>query len=98
MFLNPDFPFRRMFQFPDRRDLFQFINGPPAGCERVGAVLRPGDDEHDILPDRDLSLSMDNQQLENVEFFEGSLTNLSQLLLCHAFIVFKRNAVYITTS
>jgi len=63
MFLHPDFPFRSMFQLPDRRNLLKLIDRPFACSECVGTVLRTGDDQHNIFTDRDFAIPMDDKQL-----------------------------------
>ena len=61
MFLHPDFTFRRVFEFPNRGDLFQFIDRPLAGAERLGPMLGPHNNQHDIFADPDFAIPMEDR-------------------------------------
>src|SRR5687768_838068 len=91
MFLNPHLPLRRLFEFPNRGVLLELVNTPLAGFNRFCAVFRPDDDQDDILPDLDRSISMQDEHFDDVELLEGSLSNLPQLLLRHPLVVLKGN-------
>src|SRR5262249_60295323 len=83
MFFDPHFPARRMLQFPNWGDLLQFVDCPFAGPKCVSPMLRSGNDEHDILPDWNFAIAMDDHQLQDIEIFQPPLTGFSQLLLAH---------------
>src|ERR1044072_580387 len=85
MLLHPHFSRRRMLQFPNRRDLLQFVDGPFAGPEGIGPMLCAGDDQDDILTDRDFSVPVNDEQLENVKILDRALADFPELFLGHPF-------------
>ena len=94
MFLDPDLPFRRLFELPNRRNLRELVNTPFAGFKRFCAVFRTDDDQDDILPDRDRAVAMQNEDFDDIELLEGAFPNLPQLLLGHSLVVLKGNAAH----
>src|SRR4026207_171099 len=60
MFLHPNLAFRCMFEFPDRGDSFQFTDRPLAGTERLGPMLGPHDNQHDVVTDIDLAIPVED--------------------------------------
>ena len=81
MLFHPHLPFGSMFEFPNRSDLLQLIDRPFAGLERFRPMLGPGDDQDDILPDRNFAVSMDDQQFQNAEILDRPFADLTELLL-----------------
>ena len=92
MFLHPDFAFRRVFEFPDRRDLFQFVDRPLAGTERLGPVLSPYDNQHDVVADADFAIPVEDRHLDDVKILQRPLADLAELLLRHPFVVLEGDA------
>src|SRR5678816_3687614 len=82
-----------MFQFPNRGDLLQFVDRPCAGPKCLCTMLRSGNDEHDILTNRDFTVAMDDQQLENIEILQRPFADLAQLLLGHPLVMFEGDAI-----
>src|SRR5215831_3117456 len=95
MFLDPNFPFRRVFQLPDWGNLLQLVDRPLAGPKRFGPMLSADDNEDNILTDSDLTVTMEDQHFDHIEILQRPLTNLPQLFLRHAFIVLERHAIHI---
>ena len=94
MFLHPDFSRRRVFEFPNRGNLLQFVDGPFTGLEGIGPMLSAGDDQDDIFTDRDFSIPVNDEQLENVEILERAFSNLAELFLRHPFIMLECDAAH----
>src|SRR5207344_175232 len=61
MFLYPNFAFRRVFEFPDRRDLFQFIDRPLASTERLSPMLSPHNNQHNVFADAYFTIPVENR-------------------------------------
>ena len=77
MLLDPDLPFGGVLELPYRGNLLQFIDRPLACLERIGPMLGADDDQHDVLSDVDLSVSVKDEHLEDVEIFQRTFTNLA---------------------
>lgn len=92
MFLDPNLPFWRLFEFPNRGNLLQLVDTPFARFKSLCSVFRTDDDQDDILPDLDRSISMQDEDFNDVELLEGPLPNLPQLFLRHPLVVLKGNA------
>jgi hypothetical protein len=80
-----------MFEFPNGSDLLQLIDGPLAGLERFRPMLGAGDDQDDILPDRNFAVPVDDQEFQNAEILERPLADLAQLLLLSTSRPFERS-------
>src|SRR4029077_8160287 len=98
MLFYPDFAFRRVFELPDRRDLFQFIDCPLAGTERLSSMLSPHDNQYDVFADTYFTIPVEDRNLDNVKILQRPFANFVQLLLRHTLIMFERNAVYLSPS
>src|SRR5580765_3254711 len=88
VFFHPDFAFRRVFEFPDRRDLFQFIDRPHAGTERLSSMLSPHDNQYDLFADAYFTIPVEDRNLDNVKILQRPFANFAQLLLRHTLIMF----------
>src|SRR4029077_15518785 len=60
MLFYPDFAFRRVLEFPDRRDLFQFIDRPLAGTKCLSPMLSPHHNQHNVFTDADFTIPVED--------------------------------------
>ena len=60
-------------------------------------MLSPHHNQHDVLPDTDLAMPVEDRDLNDVEVLQRPLADFAQLCLGHPFVVLEGHAIDITS-
>src|SRR3712207_7311811 len=94
MLLHPHVALRRLLELPDRRDLLEFVDTPPACPKCLRPMFRPHDDQDDVLADLNRSEPMNEEDFQHIEVSQRPFTDGPQRLLRHALVVLERNLAH----
>src|SRR4029077_13296374 len=91
--LDPALAVGSAFRFPERCVALEVIHQKFRGAERGRAVLRGGDDEHDIVAGLEPAISMNDQARLQVPARVGFAFDARELCFGHAGIMFERHRI-----
>ncbi|CAE6787551.1 hypothetical protein NSPZN2_50185 [Nitrospira defluvii] len=91
--LDPHLSFGGVLEFPNRRNLLQFVDGPLTGLKGLRSMFGAGNDQYNVVADADLAVPVQDQQFDHAEVFQRALADLPQFFLRHPLVMFEGDAV-----